>query len=215
DDTDEHRAANLAAGDKYLRMIVAAAAPQEVVAEDLGIVPEYVRPHLLSLDVPGFKISQWETDARGNVILGRDYDNCSFTTCATHDHEPMKTHWEHRRHAANTPDAPDRWLGNKELRLLAIFAGLPVQEDHWPAYDDTIRRTLIEALLASNARYAAFMLTDLFALEERFNVPGIESGKNWSARMPMTIREMRARSPWQGECMWLAEAIRRTGRSGS
>ncbi len=215
DDTPEHRAANLAAGDKYLRMIVEAAAAHEVVAEDLGIVPEYVRPHLLTLDVPGFKIPQWESDAEGNVVLGRDYDNCAFTTYATHDHEPMKTHWEHRRRDANNPAAPDHWLGNKELRFLANFAGLPVQENHWPAYDDTIRHALIEALLASNARHAAFMLTDLFALEERFNVPGIESGKNWAARMPMTVREMRARSPWQGECGWLAEAIRRTGRSRS
>ncbi len=215
DDTPEHRASNLTAGDKYLRMIVAAAAPQEVVAEDLGIVPDYVRPHLLGLDVPGFKISHWESDAHGNAILGCDYDNCAFTTYATHDHEPMKTHWEHRRRDANMPDAPDRWLGNKELRLLATFAGLPVQEDHWQAYDGVIRHALIEALLASNARYAAFMLTDLFALEERFNVPGIESGKNWCARMPMTVREMRAQGPWREECAWLAEAIRRTGRSES
>ncbi len=214
DDTPEHRAANHAAGDVYLRMIVSAAAPQEVVAEDLGTVPDYVRPHILSLDIPGFKISQWESDPHGNVVLGRDYDNCSFTTYATHDHEPMKTLWEHRRRDANTEGAPDGWLGNQELRFLANFAGLPVQENHWPAYDDTIRHALLEALLASNSRYAAFMLTDLFALEDRFNVPGIESGKNWSARMPMTVREMRGRNPWQPECEWLAEAIRRTGRNG-
>jgi 4-alpha-glucanotransferase len=56
------------------------------------------------------------------------------------------------------------------------------------------------------------MLTDLFALEERFNVPGIESGKNWAARMPMTVREMRTQGPWKEECAWLAEAICRTGR---
>ena len=214
DDTPGHCAANLAAGDKYLRMIVAAAAPYEVVAEDLGIVPDYVRPHLLSLDVPGFKICQWEADPHGNVILGRDYDNCSFTTYATHDHEPMKTQWEHRRRDANNLEAPDYWLGQKELRLLSSFAGLPVHEGHWPHYDDTIRHALIEALLASNSRYAAFMLTDLFSLEDRFNVPGIESGLNWSARMPVTVREMRARSPWQDECVWLAEAIHRTGRNG-
>jgi len=147
------------------------------------------------------------------VIPGRDYDNCAFTTYATHDHEPMKTHWEHRRRDANNLDAPDRWLGNKELRLLASFAGLPVHEGNWPAYDDAIRHALIEALLASNARYAAFMLTDLFALEDRFNVPGIESTANWSARMPVTVRQMRGQSPWRDECAWLADAIRRTGRN--
>jgi len=212
DDTDEHKAANLAAGDKYLKMIVAAAAPYEVVAEDLGTVPDYVRPHLLGLDVPGFKVSHWEDDGHGHVQLGKDYPNCAFTTYATHDHEPMKTHWEHRRRDSQSHDEGDRYLGNKELRYLSEFAGLPIREGDWPAYDDHVRHCLLEALMASNARYAAFMLPDLFALEERFNVPGIASGVNWSARLPMTIAQMRAEDPWKAESTWMAEAVKRTGR---
>lgn len=212
DDTDEHKAANLAAGDKYLKMIVAAAAPHEVVAEDLGTVPDYVRPHLLSLDVPGFKVSHWEDDGHGHVQLGKDYPNCAFTTYATHDHEPMKTHWEHRRRDSQSHDEGDRYLGNKELRYLSEFAGLPIREGDWPAYDDHVRHALLEALMASNARYAAFMLPDLFALEDRFNVPGIASGVNWSARLPMTVAEMRVAYPWEVENTWLAEAVKRTGR---
>ncbi len=212
DDTAEHKAANLAAGDKYLRMIVAAAAPYEVVAEDLGNVPDYVRSHLLSLDVPGFKVSHWEDGADGHVQQGSEYDNCAFTTYATHDHEPMKTHWEHRRRDCQSQDEGERHQANKELRFLSEFAGLPVREGDWPAYDDHIRHALIEALLSSNARYAAFMLPDLFALEDRFNVPGIASGQNWSARMPVTLTQLREESPWREECAWLAEAIKRTGR---
>jgi len=213
DDTPEHKAANLAAGDKYLRMIVAAAAPNEVVGEDLGTVPDYVRPHLLSLDVPGFKISHWEDNGHGGVQMGRDYDNCAFTTYATHDHEPMKTHWEHRRRDLHSADEGDRYLAHKELRFLSDFAGMHVSHDGtFPAYDDFVRHALLEALLASNARYAAFMLPDLFALEDRFNVPGIANGENWSARLPMTIAEMRHDDRWKGECQWLTEAVKRTGR---
>jgi 4-alpha-glucanotransferase len=146
------------------------------------------------------------------VQQGRDYDNCSFTTYATHDHEPMKTHWEHRRRDSQSQDEGERYQGNKELRFLSEFAGLPVCEGDWPAYDDTVRHALIEALLASNARYAAFMLPDLFALEDRFNVPGIASGVNWSARMPVTLTQLCHESPWKDECAWLAEAVKRTGR---
>lgn len=213
DDTPEHKAANLAAGDRYLRMIVEAARPNEVVGEDLGTVPDYVRPHLLSLDVPGFKISHWEDDGHGHVQQGADYDNCAFTTYATHDHEPMKTHWEHRRRDLRSSDPAERALGMKELRFLSDFAGLPVPENgDFPAYDDGVRRALLEALLASKARHAAFMLSDLFALEERFNVPGIASGDNWSARLPMTVAQMRRQAPWKQECSWLRQAIKRTGR---
>jgi 4-alpha-glucanotransferase len=213
DDTPEHKAANLAAGDKYLKIIVAAASPNEVVGEDLGTVPDYVRPHLLSLDVPGFKISHWEDDGNGQVQMGSDYDNCAFTTYATHDHEPMKTHWEHRRRDLHSLEEADRALARKELRFLAEFAGLPVPtDDAWPPYDNRIRCALLEALLASNARYAAFMLPDLFALEDRFNVPGIASADNWSARLPMTVAQMSAQAPWKAECTWLKQAIKRTGR---
>jgi len=146
------------------------------------------------------------------VQQGRDYPNCAFTTYATHDHEPMKTHWEHRRRDSQSHDEGDRYLGNKELRYLSEFAGLPIREGDWPAYDDHVRHCLLEALMASNARYAAFMLPDLFALEERFNVPGIASGVNWSARLPMTIAQMRADEPWKAESAWMAEAVKRTGR---
>ena len=66
--------------------------------------------------------------------------------------------------------------------------------------------------MASNARYAAFMLPDLFALEDRFNVPGIASGVNWSARLPMTISQMKNEAPWKTESTWMAEAVKRTGR---
>jgi 4-alpha-glucanotransferase len=213
DDTPEHKAANLANGDKYLRMILdAAAGKAEVVAEDLGTVPDYVRPHLLSLDVPGFKVCHWEDDGKGRVAMGSDYDNCAFTTYATHDHQPMKTHWEQRRHDVASSDEGTRALAHKELRALADFAGLRFSDGGWPEYDEHIRRALLEALLASNARFAAFMLTDLFGLEDRFNVPGIASNSNWSARLPMTVAEIRNASPWKEESAWLKKAIQRTER---
>jgi 4-alpha-glucanotransferase len=213
DDTPEHKAANLANGDKYLRMILAAAdGKAEVVAEDLGTVPDYVRPHLLSLDVPGFKVSHWEDNDQGRVVMGSDYDNCAFTTYATHDHEPMKTHWEHRRRDAHSVEEADRALAEKELRALADFSGLRFSGDGWPEYDTHIRRALLEALLASNARFAAFMLTDLFGLEDRFNVPGIAADSNWSARLPMTVAELRHAAPWKEESEWLKKAIKRAGR---
>ena len=182
------------------------------MAEDLGTVPDYVRPHLLSLDIPGFKVSQWEHNEQGHVVMGSTYDNCAFTTYATHDHEPMRTHWEHRRRDAASSDEAERTLGYKELGDLAEFAGLRFSSDGWPEYDAHIRRALLEALLTSNARYAAFMLTDLFGLEDRFNVPGIAADSNWSARLPMTVAELRYAAPWKEESDWLKKAIKSTGR---
>lgn len=214
DETPEHKAANLANGDKYLRMILSATGKSEVVAEDLGTVPDYVRPHLLSLDIPGFKVCHWEDDGNGHVAMGAYYDNCSFTTYATHDHQPMKTHWDQRRAESASEDESVNGLARKELRFLSEFAGLRFDgSNDWPAYDEHIRHALLEALLTSNARFAAFMLTDLFGLEDRFNVPGIASDSNWSARLPMTVSEMRQASPWKEESAWLKKTVQRTERA--
>lgn len=214
DETPEHKAANLANGDRYLRMILSASGAAEVVAEDLGTVPDYVRPHLLSLDIPGFKVSHWEDDGNGHVAMGSHYDNCAFTTYATHDHQPMKTHWDKRRSEVTSDDEGTRAVAMKELRFLSEFSGLRFDgENEWPAYDEHIRHALLEALLASNARHAAFMLTDLFGLEDRFNVPGIASDSNWSARLPMTVAEIRHASPWKEESAWLRKTIQRNGRA--
>jgi 4-alpha-glucanotransferase len=56
------------------------------------------------------------------------------------------------------------------------------------------------------------MITDLFEMEDRFNVPGIAGDMNWSARLPMTIPQMRTESPYREESVWLKNALIRTQR---
>jgi 4-alpha-glucanotransferase len=214
DDTPEHRAANLAAGDALLRMILGAAGEAEVVAEDLGTVPEYVRPHLLSLDIPGFKICQWEDDGHGHAVQGADYPQCSFATYGTHDHEPMRTLWERLRREVETGSAAEQAGAAQQLRYLCQFAWLHPEHGPYPAYDQRMRRTLLSALFHCNSRLAAFTLTDLFGEEIRFNVPGVAGEQNWSARLPMCLEEMRSASPWREDCEWLADTVRAAGRTG-
>lgn len=215
DDTPGHKAANLAQGGRFLRMILDAADGAEVVAEDLGTVPDYVRPHLLSLDVPGFKICHWEDDGHGHAVQGMTYDNCAFTTYATHDHEPMKTFWERRRLEVENPalSEEERAQAAKELKMLCQFSWQHPEHGPYPPYNDALRRNLLAALFNSNARFAAFLLTDLFGLELRFNVPGIAGGHNWSSRLPMTVEALAAEPPWREESAWLAEAIKASGRA--
>ena len=207
DESDESKAANLAQGDLYLRMILDAAGGSEVIAEDLGTVPDYVRPHLLSLDIPGFKISHWEDDGNGHAVQGKDYPECSFTTYATHDHQPMKTHWDQRCREADSQAEETRAMANRELRFLTEFAHLWEREGHWTPYNDGIRRALLEGLFASNSRYAVFMITDLFGMEDRFNVPGIAGAMNWSARLTMTVPDLSTVSPYAEETDWLRQSL--------
>ena len=73
DNTPEHREANKHEGEEYLRIIMDEAGAARVAGEDLGVVPDYVRPSLQSLGIAGFKIPQWEI-RDGMVIPGEVYE---------------------------------------------------------------------------------------------------------------------------------------------
>jgi len=213
DDTPEHRAANLAAGDKYIRMVQEAAQGAEVVGEDLGSVPDYVRPHLLERGIPGFKIPQWEVQPDDHPIPGTAYDECSFTTYATHDHPPMKAMWDGcRQRMTDDPDEGERWKAGRELRLLAEFCGWPAEESY-PPYDDRVKWQMLRGLLASKSRYAACMITDLFDMEDRFNIPGVVSDANWRTRFHFTMRQLRADALLSREAARFHELAKETGRA--
>lgn len=70
DHTAEHRASNRAQGEQILRVLVEVCGEHALIGEDLGTVPEYVRPSLLALGIAGFRVPQWETEPDGSLIPG-------------------------------------------------------------------------------------------------------------------------------------------------
>ncbi|GAA5497383.1 4-alpha-glucanotransferase [Rubritalea halochordaticola] len=180
DDTMKHKAQNLMDGDRYLKAVLKAADGYEVVGEDLGCVPDYVRPHLEELGVAGFKICHWETDQAGRAQPPESHHECSFATYTTHDHPPIKGIWEELR-----KNVADGCTGSGDgLRILCEYAGMPVMKnakDYGP-FDNVLKWELLEALLKSNARYACMMYTDLLGSDVRINTPATVGDHNWTCR---------------------------------
>ena len=189
DDTEENKAANLADGDKYLKVILEAAGDGEVVGEDLGCVPDYVRPHLERMGIAGFKICHWETQYDGCVVPGDVYPECAFTTYATHDHESIPALWNTLKIML---DGPDRGGALRGLSLLSEFAGLPCREveESFPVYGPVVKWALFDRLLKSRADYAALMITDVIDSTRRINIPGTVGGENWRYRLPWKLEDM-------------------------
>src|SRR5207237_7673982 len=120
DETPENREANKREGEEYLRAVLDEAGAARVVGEDLGVVPDYVRPNLRSLGIAGFKIPQWES-YNGMIIPGEAYERFSIATYATHDHEPIRALWnEAFEHPASDTGAQAR----ATLEKIALFARL-------------------------------------------------------------------------------------------
>lgn len=188
DGSAEEKAANRAQGEEFLRVLQEEVGPGVLIGEDLGTVPDYVRPSLLSLGIPGFKVPFWEREHDTRLTPGADYPRCSVATFATHDHEPLRVTWERWMAtiaaAIVEPErlAPARDAAWWEARRLATWAGFEVprmmtfEEVHAP---------LLAALLRSQSWLAAVMITDVLGTTQRFNVPGTVGAENWSARLPV------------------------------
>lgn len=213
DDTPDQRRQNLMQGDTLLRTILRATPGQRVIGEDLGCVPDYVRPDLSRLRIAGFKIPHWECDALGCIIRGDTYNPCSFATYATHDFPPLCVDWDEwygrvqqgREAAKNTERSPDEI--RETLRIakdcgetlcrLGDYAGLGKRESLVP-WGAKIKDALYRALLRCRADYAALMWTELFDIPVRLNLPGTTGGTNWRPRMPFTAAQAAAmpQSAW-------------------
>src|SRR5260370_36064297 len=92
DETSENREANKREGEEYLRVILEESGATRVIGEDLGMVPDYVRPNLRSLGIAGFRIPQWAVHNH-QVTPANNYERLSVATDTTDDHKPIRALW--------------------------------------------------------------------------------------------------------------------------
>jgi 4-alpha-glucanotransferase len=206
DSTWENCEANRREGEEYLRAVLEESGDTRVVGEDLGTVPDYVRPSLHSLGVAGFKIPQWEV-RHGQMTRGEEYERLSVTTYATHDHKPVRAMWDE----AQNKEATTQDQAREDLLKIARFAGVEPREgleylqDFYPA--------IMSALFQSNAWMAIVMITDLLARKDRFNVPGTAANSNWSRRMQKTVAGLTASPAIRKRMSLIRELLEKTGRT--
>jgi len=207
DNTAESRNANRRQGEEVLKVLLEVVGEHRLIGEDLGVVPDYVRPSLGSLGIAGFKIPQWERDQANRFIPGKSYQRLSVTTYATHDHPPLKTMWKDLQKAAEHHDGHACW----EMKCLAHYAGLNIQVPH--AYTTEVREGLLAALFRGNSWLPICMITDLFGSTLRFNVPGMIADTNWSPRLEHTVKQWRKEKKIQVVMERIHALLKETGRA--
>lgn len=214
DHSDESKAANRAEGEKYLRMVLEAAGGAEVIAEDLGTVPDYVRPSLNELGIAGMKVPQWEF-SDDKVSSGLHYPALSFATYASHDHAPMRAQWEqhYRQMVENGEETAEHWESRNFLTTLCSFAGIELAGGHIPEYSPEVWERLLRELCISHSDRIAVLINDLIFDTERINVPGVMDGTNWSYRLPMTAKDLTTGKDYWELRETLKKTLNETGRS--
>ena len=123
DDTPEHREANKREGEEYLRVILDEAGAARVAGEDLGVVPDYVRPSLRSLGIAGFKIPQWEM--RDGMIIPGEMIRAGVGGDLRNTRSPTNSRFVGR--SARASELRDRTTSARDTREDRAFRGTEFQ----------------------------------------------------------------------------------------
>ena len=210
DDSDEmNRTLNRLDGEEFLKALLKETGRYRLIAEDLGIVPPYVRPSLTSMDIAGFKIPIWEPKWDGWLTDAGDYPRLSVSTFATHDHEPLRAWWDRRYRAARSA-GNERAAAWDQIVKLTAFAHMHMREPE--PWSEMLHRTLLRALFRGNSWIAICMITDFFGSDQRFNVPGAVAESNWTERLPHDVESWNRKPELRDIAQAVQTILRETGR---
>jgi 4-alpha-glucanotransferase len=209
DEPEKSALVNEKQGEELLRMILEAAGDMGVVAEDLGVVPPYVRPLLQELGIPGFYIPIFERiEATREFKPIAEMPELTLATYATHDHDPIARYYQQLVTKWLGPDGHQSWL---EVQRLMRF--LKLDEENPPKkFSPQLHYAFFERLLSSKAWLAMFMITDLLGTTQRFNEPGSASDSNWSQRLDREINQYVSDPLFAPTIQKCAELIRQNNR---
>ena len=196
DETEEGEQINQDQGEELLSMVLEAAGDAAVIAEDLGMVPNYVRPSLEKLGISGFKIPVFTRQEWDQEYVDPDtYPVLTLTTLSTHDHQTMAQMWDEwwalfdqvnkqEDEAEKQHCIEASWELYRTLRF-ANMCDKELVRNYFPE----VHHQVIARALHAKSWMVVFMITDLFGWDLRFNVPGPAADSNWSVRLPLTIEE--------------------------
>jgi 4-alpha-glucanotransferase len=152
----------------------------QIVAEDLGSVPAFVRESMARLDVPGYKVLRWERfwEQPGRPFCDPSaYPAVSLATSSTHDTETLAEWWD-----AAPPD--------ERLAIAAIPSLREEGIDPSRDYCDAIRDVLLRALCRSGSNLVVIPVQDIFGWRDRINTPAVVDELNWTWRLRWPVDEL-------------------------
>lgn len=171
-----------------------------LIAEDLGVVPDFLRPSLARLGLPGCKVMRWERDwhAPGAPFLDpAGYPPQSAAMTGTHDTEPLVVWWSA--------------LGIDDRRALLALPALR-QFDPAAAWTPDLRDALLRLAAESGSNELYLPMQDVFGWPDRVNTPGTVTDENWTWRMPLAAGDLERDADATARARYLRETLARAGR---
>ena len=158
-------------GQHLLEVIKQEAAPARVIAEDLGVIPPFVRESMKHLELPGYKVIPWERDDGIGYRDPEAYPRISVATYSTHDTAPITAWWDEM-------DTEER----AGLSKLAHLDHAENENARWLGF--------LKLLYSSSSELTLTLSSELLGDKDRINTPGTVGGVNWTYRLPQTLEAL-------------------------
>jgi 4-alpha-glucanotransferase len=174
-----------------------------IVAEDLGLVPDFVRDSLARLGVPGCKVLRWERawHEPGQPFLDpAAYADASAALTGTHDTDTLAVWWD-----AAGDDERRACLAQPSLAA----AGFTDPAMRWTS---GLRDAMLGLAYAAGSRELFIPVQDVFGWPDRVNVPGTVGVHNWTWRLPWFVDDLPEIDEARERARFCRDAARRTGR---
>ena len=170
-------------GEQILQLFQATGS--DVTAEDLGLIPDFVRDSLRRIGLPGYKVIRWEREwsQPGHPFVPpSQYPAVSVVTTSTHDIEPMALWWE-------VASADER------RAMAAILGGgpdAPGADSAASPFTADVQQRLLRAAYEAGSNLLLLPMQDACGWRDRINVPATVDADNWSWRLPIAVEAMEA-----------------------
>ena len=155
-------------GFDFLQSVFETAKDKLPIAEDLGVIPDYMRQMMQELSMPGYKVLRWEKD---NEVFRepRNYPKASVATTGTHDTETLKEWWQ---------EMPS-WQRANFWEMVSAQ-----KTDGNLEWSKEIHKGILKRTLGSGSCLVILPFQDILGQEGRINTPGTVNEENWTYRTP-------------------------------
>lgn len=155
-------------GFDFLQSVFETAKNKLPIAEDLGVIPDYMRQMMQELSMPGYKVLRWEKD---NEVFRepRNYPKASVATTGTHDTETLKEWWQ---------EMPS-WQRANFWEMVSAQ-----KTDGNLEWSKEIHKGILKRTLGSGSCLVILPFQDILGQEGRINTPGTVNEENWTYRTP-------------------------------
>lgn len=162
-------------GKALLRAIAEEAGPCIPVAEDLGVIPDFVHETLAQFRIAGHKVLRWQkVDTRYHDP--KQYPFISLATSGTHDTSPLVLWWEE--------------ISPEERAAFLTILGQRDRFSPDQPFSNRLHEAILDLLMASGSNLVVLPVQDILGVPEQINVPATVGRHNWRYRLPAPLQEL-------------------------